>query len=168
MYIFREANRARDASKSVDVRDEEGARVITGRRELTRQPVSEPVLRREVSRNVHTLLNTVHLAATEDLTPFENVQRSIINYGIPDLSVISIDENRVGGIAAYIRDALVEFEPRIIASTIEAVRDQSVSVSELQIRFIINAQLRCDPLDVPVEFVAEVDNDTCKFRIERL
>lgn len=168
MYLFRDAHAARDATRQADVRDEEGARIISGRRGMTRQPVSEPVLRREVARNVASVLNTVHLAAAEDLTAFRRVRTSILNYGIPDLSGTTIDENTVDQIAATIREALIVYEPRIIPRTIVAERDESVSVEELRVRFTVQAQLRFEPLDIPVEFIAEVDNESGKFRIERL
>jgi type VI secretion system protein ImpF len=38
----------------------------------------------------------------------------------------------------------------------------------LKIRFVVNADLACEPLNVPVEFVAEVELDSGKILINRL
>lgn len=168
MYIFRDANQARDAKKRVDLRSDDGSRVLSGRRGMTRKPVSEPVLRREVNRNLTNLLNTTQLGSTQDLSQAPYVQRSILNYGIPSLSSITIDENKVSDVTDYLKDALLRYEPRMIPSSIVAKRDTSVDEVELTVRFTIAGQLRCEPLDIPVEFVAEVEGDTGKFRIERL
>lgn len=168
MHIFRDAHMARDAKKRVDLRDAHGERVISGRRGMTRTPISEPILRREVGTNVTNLLNTTNLDSMDDLSEVPLVAQSIINYGIPAISRITIDENKVNNVADFLRDALVNFEPRIIPDTIKASRDRTVDEAELRVRFNISGQLRCDPLDIPVEFVAEVEGDTGKFRIERL
>lgn len=168
MYIFRDANAARDAKKRVDLRNDEGARVLSGRRGMTRKPVSEPVLRREVNTNLTNIFNTTNLESIEDLTATPLVKNSILNFGIPSLSAITIDENKVNDVTGYLKDAIMRFEPRIIPHTIETKRDRSVDEAELTVRFNISGQLRCEPLDIPVEFIAEVEGDTGKFRIERL
>ena len=167
MHLFRDAHWAGDARKSLDLRDEDGARIITGRRGMTRQPVSEAVLRSEVSRNLSALLNTVHMEATEDMALTPNVRRSILNFGIPDLSSYTIDEGRVDDLAQMIREAVVAFEPRIVAETIETERDRNVD-DELSVRFLVRGDLRSEPLNLPVEFIAEMERDSAKFRIERL
>lgn len=168
MHIFRDAHESRDAKKKIDIRADDGSRVLSGRRGMTRQPISEPALRREVMRNLVSLLNTSNLGSIEDLDETPHAARSIINYGIPDIARISIDENRVNLVIDYLREAIINYEPRIVPSTIITRRDKSVSDAELRVRFTISGQLRCEPLDIPVEFVAEVEGDTGKFRIERL
>lgn len=166
-YLFRDAHRAGDARKAMDVRDEYGARVITGRRGMTRQPVSETVLRAEVSRNLSALLNTVHLEATQDLSAVPQARRSILNFGIDDLSSLTIDETRVNELTDTIRQAILKYEPRIVPETIEAERDTNTD-DDLSVRFLVRADLTAEPINLPVEFVAEVERDSAKFRIERL
>ena len=61
MYVFRAAHEAKDAKKSIDIRDRAGDRVIAGRRLRARQVITEPILRREVARDLEALLNTVAL-----------------------------------------------------------------------------------------------------------
>jgi len=35
-------------------------------------------------------------------------------------------------------------------------RDTSVDITELKVRFIVRADLTCDPIHIPVEFIADV------------
>jgi len=166
-HIFADSHRIGDAKKPLDLRDEAGNRVIAGRRGMGRHPVDEAVLRDEVSVNLAVLLNTVHLAASEDLSAFPEAAESIINFGMPDLASFTLDDTRVNEIAAEIRAAMIAYEPRIDPASIKAARDHSADGAALELRFVVYAELFADPLNIPVEYVAEVDTELAKFRIER-
>jgi type VI secretion system protein ImpF len=167
MHAFRAAHRERDAAAPVDIR-EGGERVLAPRRVTTRAPISETELRRLVGSDIAALLNTVNLAAAEDLTSAPEVRKSILNFGFPDLAHLSIDENRVVGIARQLETALRDFEPRLAPDSIKAWRDDAVSPEELRVRFLVNADLRLHPVNVPLQFVAEVEVDSGKIKIDRL
>jgi type VI secretion system protein ImpF len=47
-------------------------------------------------------------------------------------------------------------------------RDPGVDKAELKIRFVVSAELACEPLNIPVEFVADVEFDSGKILINRL
>ena len=96
------------------------------------------------------------------------MRKSILNFGFPDLASRSIDERAVSDISRQIEATLATFEPRLAKSSIKARRDDSVAADELRVRFLVSAELRVQPLDVPVEFTAEVELDSGKVRIERL
>jgi type VI secretion system protein ImpF len=168
MYAFRTAHEKRDAKAKLDLRDEGGERVIAARRVTTRGPISESGLRREVMIDLLGLLNTVNLDAAEDLSSLPAVRSSILNYGFPDLSWRSIDENSLHDVAREIEIALADFEPRLARNSIQAKRDLSISAEELKLRFLVKADLRARPVNVPVEFVAEVELDSGKIKIDRL
>lgn len=167
-HVFADAFRQGDARKPLDLRDETGARIVSGRRGMGRFPVDETVLRREVSGNIASLFNTVHLEATEDFSAAPDARVSILNYGIPDLARLSIHDLEVNAVGDTIRAAMIAYEPRLLPSSIKARRDDSVDPATLQVRFLVYAELRAEPLNIPVEFVAEVDSELAKFRIERL
>jgi type VI secretion system protein ImpF len=168
MFAFRSAHAARDATKKIDLRDEAGERVISGRRSAGRAPITEPMLRREVARDLEALMNTVALESAEDLRDFEHVRASIVNFGLPDIAHRSIDEAGVDHISAEIETVLENFEPRLARDSVHAIRDKSIDSTELKIRFMVQAELRCEPVDVPVEFVADVEVDSCTIQINRL
>ena len=168
MHIFRDAHDKHDARKSLDLRDEDGERVIAGRRASLRRPVREAVLRAEVARNLADLLNTCSLGSSEDLTDLDYVERSILNYGIEDLAATTLESNDVGEIGEDMRRAIIVFEPRIVPETVTIVQDETVDEEELLVRFNVEAELRANPLNIAVEFVAEIETDNAKIRIERL
>jgi type VI secretion system protein ImpF len=168
MYVFRAAHEAGDSRKRVDLRDEAGERIIAGRRMASRTAISEPVLRSEVSRDLSMLMNTINMASIEDLSEAPAVRRSILNYGIPDLAHRSIDETGVGDITGEIERALVDYEPRLVPASIRAMRDKTVRAADLQLRFHVRAELKCDPINIPVEFIADMEVETGKVKIDRL
>jgi type VI secretion system protein ImpF len=167
MYAFRGAHAARDAKKKLDLRDESGDRVIASRRS-SRGAITEPLLRREVAADLVALLNTISLESSFDIDGYENVRKSVLNYGFPDLVHRTIDEGSVESVKDEIRTVLMHFEPRLMPDSIHVTRDNTVDKAELKIRFVVNADLACEPLNVPVEFVADVELDSGKVLINRL
>jgi len=156
MHVFRTAHQAKDARRIIDQRNEAGERVLAGRRMRARQVITETMLRREVSRDLDALLNTIALDANVDMEHAPHVRKSILNFGLPDIAVRTIDENGVDDIPEEIRTAIVNYEPRIAANSLHVVRDKEVDPVELKIRFVIRGDLVCHPVHVPVEFVADV------------
>jgi type VI secretion system protein ImpF len=168
MYAFRSAHEARDAKTRLDLRDEAGERVIAGRRMAVRTAITEPTLRREVARDLDALMNTIALESSEDLAPFEHVRASVLNYGLPDITHRSIDERTIEDVGEEIRLALAHHEPRLIAATIRVARDPEINEPELKVRFVVRAELLCEPLNVPVEFVADLELDSGNISVGRL
>ena len=168
MHAFRAASEANDAKKRVDIRDESGERVIAGRRSTGRGVITEQGLKREVSRDLDALMNAINLGSSIDLESFPYVSRSVLNHGFPDVTHRSIDETSVADIRGEIAEVLANFEPRLNRNSLKVARDTSVDAVSLKTRFIVQADLCSDPVDVPVEFVAEVELDTGKIVINRL
>ena len=167
MYVFRAAHDAKDAKTRIEIRNEAGDRVIASRRLRVRQVINETMLRKEVSRDLEALLNTIALESTVDMSDTPFARKSILNFGIPDVTNRSIDEIGVGDIPDEIRAAIINFEPRLAAGSLHIERDKSVDPVELKIRFIVRADLVCDPVHVPVEFIADVI-ETGKIVVNRL
>ncbi|HLW89975.1 MAG TPA: type VI secretion system baseplate subunit TssE [Roseiarcus sp.] len=167
MYAFRAAHEKRDAKARLDLRDEAGERVIAARRVTTRAPISESGLRREVMIDLVNLFNTTNLAAALDLSAASAVRGSILNYGFPDLSWRTLDENGLGELSHEIEVALADFEPRLERNSIRAKRDMAAREDELKLRFLVKADLLARPVNVPVEFVAEIELDSGKIKIDR-
>jgi len=156
MQVFRAAHQAQDSARKIDMRSEAGERIVAGRRLPARQVVTEAVLRQEVSRDLDALLNSVAMESTVDLEAMPFVRKSILNFGLPDISHRTIDEVGIRKIPDEIRTAVVNFEPRLEGASIHIERDMTVDQAELRVRFIVRADLTCDPVHVPVEFTAEI------------
>jgi type VI secretion system protein ImpF len=121
-----------------------------------RQAITEQMLRREVARDLDALLNTVAMESTIDMTDVPYVRKSILNFGLPDIASLTIEAVEVRRIPGEIRAALINFEPRLAAASLEIERDTSVDADELKVRFLVRADLTCYPIQIPVEFVADI------------
>lgn len=162
---FRQSHQQRDARIRIDQRDDSRDRIIAGRRGVARSAISAADLQRRVAHDLEDLMNTVNFAASTDLTDFPAVATSILNYGFTDISRRAIDDMSVVEIGAEIETALAIFEPRLAAGSVTARRDDTVDSAELKLRFVVSAEIDCDPLNLPVEFVAELEQDTGKIAV---
>ena len=165
---FRAAAAKKDSKKSMSLRDESGDRLISGRRASARALVSEREMQEQIQIDLTQLLNTINLASTQDLEGYDEVPRSIINYGIPDIVHRTIDEASVDEVVGELEMALKRFEPRIIARSIDVRRDMGIDKTELKVRFVVSAEISMEPENLPVEFVADVDVENSKFVINRI
>jgi type VI secretion system protein ImpF len=167
MQVFRAAHREKDAKISLDIRNEAGERIVASRRLRARQVITEAVLREEVWRDLDALLNTVALESTVDMSEMPLARKSILNFGIPDVAHRTIDEADLINVPGEIKAAILLYEPRLAAATVQVERDMSIDPAELKVRFIVRGDLTCDPVNVPVEFVADII-DTGKILVKRL
>jgi type VI secretion system protein ImpF len=167
MFAFRDAHEAKDAKVAGPGRTKapEG-RVVASRASL-RASITEPQLRAELSRDLDALLNTTNLASAIDLSEHEEVRRSIVNFGLPDVVNRTIDENRANDIVDEIREAVATFEPRIIRKTLTVSRDDTIDAATLAIRFIVTGEMSCNPVAVPVQFIADLEVGTGKLGIRK-
>lgn len=156
MRAFRAANEAGDATSKIDLRTPDGDRIIAGRRLRPRQVITEKVLRHEVARDLDALLNTVALESTIEMDEAPFARKSILNFGLPDISSLTIDTAEIKRIPEEIREAVVNFEPRLAAASLQIERDLTLDPAELKVRFLVRADLTCYPVQVPVEFVADI------------
>ncbi len=166
MFAFRDAHRARDAKTTLDQRDRNGERVVAARKSL-RASVTEVQLRSELARDLDTLMNTTNLGGTQDLGDYPEVARSIVNFGLPDIVHRSLDEEKNTNIVDEIKTAIFNFEPRLVRSTVRVARDGRVDQAYMNIRFLVSGEMSCDPVAVPVEFVADLEVSTGHLGIMR-
>lgn len=145
------------AAQERQKQEAEGSALKSGRRLSRSYGISEQTLLSEVRRDLQALLNTVNLHSTQDLSDFPEVQTSILNFGLPDLSVHVVDTIRIERLADDIRQALIRFEPRMDPRTLQVTRDDSVESDTFKVRFVIKADIRCDPVRIGSEFIADVD-----------
>ncbi len=169
MQAFRESFRNRDSAKKLDLRDEAGNRLLPGRRSSPRRQTNEQALRRELAEDLASLLNTVNLESALAIGELKHVRKSIVNYGLTDLSRITIDEDKVNAIGGELHGTLTSFEPRLVAATLDIQREGSdTSARDLQVRFAVRADLHAAPLDIPIDFIAELDVDNAKLKLAKL
>ncbi len=137
--------------------DSKDKNLKSGRRLSRSYGVTEQTLLSEVRRDLQALLNTVNLNSTQNLSDFPEVENSILNYGLPDLSVHVVDSIKIDRLADDIREALIRFEPRMDPRSLQVIRDDAIESDTFKVRFLIKAEIRCDPVRIGSEFIADVD-----------
>ena len=164
MYVFRTSHRDRDAKLPVST----DAGSDAGKARLSqRVAITEHALRDEVSRDIESLMNCVAMESTVDLTDFPAVANSILNYGFPDIAHRTIEELAATDLDGDIVNVIRRYEPRLIASTVRVKRDHSVNSTLMKIRYMVDGVLHREPLNIPVQFIADVEVTTGKFQINR-
>lgn len=164
MFAFRDAYEKHDADKAEDVRVD-GERVLSERSSLRRRGTDEALLRDDLTRDLSSLVDTIDLDSAIGLEEFEYVRKSILNYGLYDLTHVILNADATEEVIENLRRALLEHEPRLVPESLSITRtDGSEDVGQ-RIRFSIRAEMMSTPLDIPVEFVAELDSTSGKVMV---
>lgn len=167
MYAFRAAFEARDAKKSgMEYRD--GDRVLSDRGRIRRRGANETELKRDLGLDLLQLANTINLAAAVDLEGLEYVQKSVLNYGVVDLSNLADKDKRLVHLPRQLKQALLVHEPRFIDSTMQVTLATEVNEVDQTFKLDIFAEMACRPVDIPLEFVAEIDVSSGKLKFSDL
>lgn len=120
---------------------------------------NEAALRATVRREIAWLLNTTHLAAAIDLDPYPEVQTSVLNYGVADLSGKSFTRRLVIQRARDIRNAIRAFEPRIKESTLSVEPVETVE-RENSVTYVIHGDVTSAVKALPVKFRTDIEADS--------
>ncbi len=164
---FRAAHHAGDA-RHERARADDGITELTTVRKQRRFGISEDELRRHLEADLAALLNTTHMEALVDLSDTPNVAKSIVNYGFRDLSSLGAAELGSPDVVNSLRQSLLDFEPRLIPETVEVtIRDTAVD-SKHHLALVVSAELVGDPVDIPLDFDADVDLGAGKLKLSEL
>lgn len=115
-------------------------------------------LRNSVRRDLESLLNTrYHVIKPPDDLP--EVERSLLNYGLPDLATINItDLKKRIEFTDRLQKTLVEFEPRFKSVKVSHIDNKDDS--DRTLRFRIDAVIYADPLPQVVVFDSVLESVT--------
>lgn len=157
--VFRNAHQAGDAVKS---HSESGDSL------RHREGLSETTLREHLQTDLSALLNTIELGSAVDLEDAPHVRSSIINYGLRDLSSISAAEINTPQIKQTIGNSLADHEPRLVPGSIDVQVTEPEGDNRQRLSISVSAELMGDPVDIPLDFDAEVDVAGGKLRMSKL
>lgn len=140
-------DRLSDDAPQVKVEARE-ARVITRQR-----------FRQAVLRDLAWLFNAARPTMDATLAACEHAQHSVINYGLPSMSGELASTFDIAALEASIRQAIVDFEPRIDAATlqVDAVMTQASMDHHNQLQVQIRGSMWAQP--VPIELLLRTDVD---------
>ncbi len=127
-------------------------------------------LKAEVAQNLEWILNTRVWMPDEmlDFANLEETRNSLINYGIPDLSIYSwANAQHCRKIAGMVENVIRIFEPRLLSRTVSCDIVQSNDEMDFSLKLRINATLQVDPISEHVTFDSSADFEGGGLRIER-
>ncbi len=124
-------------------------------------------LRRSVVRDLTSLLNTQQLGALGGLESFPHVERSTLNYGVPDLSGQVLSSLGVDALANAIRESIVAFEPRIDPRTLKIEGQAALDeMGSKALTFVIDAEVFRQPGSLHLMLKTTVDLDSGNVAID--
>ena len=167
MHVFRAAHADRDAKKEAS-RVEDGHRTLTERSKERRHGTDEGTLRSHLNRDLASLMNTVNLDATVPLDEYPYLAKSIVNYGFGDLTNVADKANGPQIIADQIKRTLCHYEPRLIPETVEVIASEDNDIVTNRLTFDISGEMAASPVDIPLQFIAELDEGVGRIQMTRL
>lgn len=156
MHVFREAARQKDAEKA-DNTVTDGERQLSTRAKQRRLGADQTSLRAHLNEDLSNLMHTIRLEAAMDLDQHKYVGKSVLNFGMDDMANMSANIHNRGALELRLRKALLDHEPRLIRESVQVtMRDDDHEMTQ-KIAFHIEAEMAANPVDVPLEFTAEID-----------
>lgn len=105
-----------------------------------RQLLSTRKLRECVQRDLSSLLNTANLDVMQDLAPYPQVARSVLNYGMPSFAGRALHSVDPKDTARRIREVIEIYEPRL--SRVQVLPETEQEVTDgVTLGFRIEAEL---------------------------
>ncbi|KAF1029947.1 MAG: hypothetical protein GAK37_01554 [Pseudomonas sp.] len=121
-------------------------------------------LRKAVLRDLGWLLNSTGLGSFRDLSACPLAAQSVINFGLPDLSgktAAGLDREELG---RRIRQAILDFEPRILRDSLRVVALGANNVPN-QMAYEIHGELWGQPLPERLYLKTELDLEAGEARV---
>jgi len=115
-------------------------------------------LRQLVLRDLIWLLNTTHLTSSEDLSLYPEVEHSVVNFGIGELSGRLVAGMDTYELERMVRQAIVDFEPRILAKSVK-VRASLRQGSEDHSSLMLEIEGDLWSLPAPTHLLVRTQND---------
>lgn len=122
-----------------------------------RRVLSLRTLREGVLRDLAWLLNSTNLLSVIEAAKLPHIASSVLNYGIPDLSGNSVSNLNVSQLERGIRQAIWDFEPRLIRSTVSVKALHGVGTVLNKVTFEIEADLWAQPYPERLYLKTELD-----------
>ena len=123
-----------------------------------RRVLSVRGLREGVLRDLAWLLNTTNLASTGALPNLPHLAGSVLNYGLPAISGVSLANMITADLERAIRQAIWDFEPRLLRSSV-TVKAVAAPDSISKILFEIHADMWAQPYPERLYLKTELDLD---------
>ena len=130
----------------------------------SQQSMSQMQFKEAVIRDLSWLLNSVALDVCVDLDLYPEVQKSVLNFGLPDLSGRTSSSVDIHSIEKSIRQTIHQFEPRIIRNSLKVkVHSNPDAMSHNSMIFEIAGAVFGQPSPFQVVLKSELDLELGEF-----
>jgi type VI secretion system protein ImpF len=124
-------------------------------------------LRDVVRRDLTSLLNCVHMEATQDLSAWPLVARSTLNYGMPETTGIPVANIDVETLEKRVRQAILDFEPRLIRNKLTVTVEKEAAVmNRNSLVFLIEGEMWAQPVPQSIFVRTEFDLETGAVKVD--
>lgn len=114
-------------------------------------------LRECIKRDLGWLLNTGNLDDVQDLSDYPRVAESVVNYGMPDITGLSVSNADTGALEHQLRQSILCYEPRILKNSLRVHVVTSDEMSANALRFEIEFDMWAEPVPERLYLKTEVD-----------
>ena len=127
-------------------------------------------LRTAVLRDLAALMNAICLGAGDDLSAYPEVERSVLNYGMPAFAGETASTLDVHDLEEGIRSAILRFEPRVLPNSllVEAMATDNGLGWHNVVSVRISAQVWAQPVPLELLLRTEVDLETGQVALAEL
>jgi type VI secretion system protein ImpF len=123
-------------------------------------------LRDSVRRDLAALFNATALEVVQDLTDYPNVQRSTLNFGMPDMSGKTASGVDLKDLERALNRAILEFEPRLLEDTVKVSSEIYDTRSHNTMVATIEAELWSQPLPQKLLLRTELDLENGEVKLQ--
>lgn len=120
-------------------------------------------IRNYVQRDLAWLLNSGYLEDVVDLSEHPYVAKSVLNFGIPDLTGRTVSNTDTQLLQRQLRKILLHYEPRIIAETLKINVTTTDQMSGNALSFEIDCNIWSDPVPEHLYLKSTIDLEAGRF-----
>lgn len=117
-------------------------------------------LHQAVKRDLAWLLNTTSLSASQPLDAYPLVARSVVNYGGPDLTGVSVASLDLKELERLLRQAIWDYEPRLLRQSVKVTVSRTDEMTRCALVFYVEGELWAQPLPQRLFLKTEIDLET--------
>lgn len=125
-------------------------------------------LRAAARRDLGALLNASSLDAVQDLSEFPHVQRSTLNFGMPDMSGRTASGVDLPELERTLRRAIEDFEPRFMNHTLQIEGAIADHMNHNVMTLTVQAELWSQPLPQKLLLRTELDLETGEVNVQEV
>ncbi|OGB69411.1 MAG: hypothetical protein A2486_01915 [Burkholderiales bacterium RIFOXYC12_FULL_65_23] len=135
---------------------------------------SQSRLRAAVLRDLGWLMNATRPGAAESLEAWPEARRSVLNYGLPAVGGQTSSTLDLQALERAIREAILRFEPRLLADTLEVEADADALFQQHgldghnRVSLRISGQIRAQPMPLELLLRTEWDLETGQVSLSEL